>query len=244
MLTGLIVQNPNTYVRSFEYGWELFTDPDEPMDNHAFGPDALKGFINPDLIFYAQEDITNDYLIKPHDRPTNFEMIVTVLWQARLSCFDTKPNYFGSFGPESFLKGCRWKGIAINCAAIFRKSITDQGVCCSFNRESADKIFTESTYSRLISKLQQEEVSNAIENTTLPDWYSNNDEPKTRSGLNMGLTVMLDGYTNYMGTFSMNSDFEGYSMFIGQPEDFPLIKQKSVPLIPGHNNLVALSGKI
>jgi hypothetical protein len=42
----------------------------------------------------------------------------------------------------------------------------------------------------------------------------------------------------------MNSDFEGYSMFIGQPEDFPLIKQKSVPLIPGHNNLVALSGKI
>jgi hypothetical protein len=111
-------------------------------------------------------------------------------------------------------------------------------------RESADRIFTESTYSRLISKLQQEEVSNAIENTTLPDWYSNNDEPKTRSGLNMGLTVMLDGYNNYMGTFSMNSDFEGYSMFIGQPEDFPLIKQKSVPLIPGHNNLVALSGKI
>ena len=234
-----MVKNPTAYVKSFEYGADFFINPNFPMESHTFGLNSLIGFINQD----SNRTIINniDYLKQPHNRPANFEMIATLLWQAKLSCFDAKDN--PTF-PTTFIKECKWKGITIDCAAIFRKSITDQGVCCSFNRETADKIFTQSTYSELITKLQQDDYSQALKNATLPDWYINNGEPKTSSGNNMGLTVVLDGHTNYMGTFSLDSDFEGYSVFIGQPSDFPLIRQTSIPVVPGLNNLVALSGNI
>ena len=207
-------------------------------------PASLIGYINLDYVFEANPDYDTSYLIEPHNRPSNFEMIVSMLWQAQLPCFETKNSIYDSSGPAAFIKGCQWKGKPIECAAIFSKSVTDQGICCSFNRKSADKIFSESSFSTLVNKLQESDKNASIENTTLPDWYLNSGEPNTIPGINMGLTVMLDGHTNYLGTFSLDTDFEGYSLFIGEPSNFPLMNQKSVPVIPGHSNLISLSGEL
>ena len=241
IIRGLIVENPTAYISTFRNGYELFSGLNSIIDSLFFDSYSLIGFIDPDYLYI---DSAGYDLIGPHNNPSNFEMIVSMLWQAQLPCFETRKSPLDQPGSTAFLKRCQWKGKPIDCAAIFRRSITDQGICCSFNRESADNIFSKSTYSTLVNNLQESDKNASLENTSLPEWYTTNGEPKSTPGTNMGLALMLDGHTNFLGSFSVGSDYQGYSLFIGEASDFPLMNLKSVPVIPGHSNSISISGKL
>ncbi len=104
------------------------------------------------------------------------------MWYGHLPCFDIAGITSDHKGQNSMLKYCAWKGIPIPCAAIFDTFPTDKGICCSFNMQSADKIFRESRFTKIIKKLQNRGKSRAFDDTEKPDWYKRANEPKTRSG--------------------------------------------------------------
>jgi hypothetical protein len=50
--------------------------------------------------------------------------------------------------------------------------------------KAADQIFLEKGYSSLIQNLQDYDKQHSFQNTSLPDWYTLDDEPKSQPGTN------------------------------------------------------------
>jgi hypothetical protein len=80
------------------------------------------------------------------------------------------------------LRNILFEGIEIPCAAIFKTFPTDRGMCCSFNMKAADEIFQEKSYSSFIQNLQDYDKGFSFQNTSLPDWYTLANEPKSQAG--------------------------------------------------------------
>ena len=68
------------------------------------------------------------------------------------------------------IKKCMWRGKPINCAAIFKMQPTDQGMCCSFNKEKADKMFRAGRYRENLKKMIAQDETNSVGDSKLPDW--------------------------------------------------------------------------
>ena len=132
------------------------------------------------------------------------------------------------------MKQCKWKGKEIACSSIFRKVATDNGICCGFNIKEADKIFAESRYTTLVTELETTEKKYAIENSSLPLWYIQKNEPKSQAGTNMGLTVVLDAHSDQLSEFSISSDFQGFTASIFAQGDFPLTHLNEFQIKPGY----------
>ena len=63
------------------------------------------------------------------------------------------------------IKKCMWRGKPIDCAAIFKMQPTDQGMCCSFNKERADEMFKDGRYKDSLMKLTAQDDINSIKDS-------------------------------------------------------------------------------
>ena len=68
------------------------------------------------------------------------------------------------------IKKCLWRGRPVSCAAIFTKQPTDQGMCCSFNKEKAEDMFTEGRYQDHLMKMTAQDATQARGGSRLPEW--------------------------------------------------------------------------
>jgi amiloride-sensitive sodium channel len=170
----------------------------------------------------------------------------SILWYSKLPCFDIDGKTSEVDGESGLLKLCKWKGRTIPCSKIFKKVLSDQGVCCAFNTDVADKIFIKSTYTETIKELQEKEEVLAFKarNLTRWDWFLKNKEPKSQSGSRMGLTLVLDAHSDLLTEYSMSSDFKEIVAAIIPPGDFPLLSQNPIKLKPGHNNMISVTATV
>ena len=175
------------------------------------------------------------------DFTAGFNVAFSSLWHSKLPCFDTQGISALTEGERGILKQCKWKGIQVPCSGIFTTFPTDRGMCCSFNIKAAEDIFSESQFSALVKQLQADDYNTSFENSILPDWYNQNNEPTAQPGINMGLEVILDAHSNVVESFSINNDFEGFTGLITDPGDFPLTNLRGFNIKAGHYNLVAIS---
>ena len=67
-------------------------------------------------------------------------------------------------------KNCMWKGRKLSCSAIFAMQPTDEGMCCSFNKEKAEEMFRESRYQEQIVRLTDQDKKKSREDSTVPQW--------------------------------------------------------------------------
>jgi acid-sensing ion channel, other len=172
--------------------------------------------------------------------------IISVLWYSKLPCFDIKGKTSEVDGETGLLKLCKWKGRTIPCSKIFKKVLTDEGICCAFNKYDADKIFMKSTYTATIQEFQEKEEVLAFKakNLTGWDWYLKNKEPKSQSGSRMGLTLVLDAHSDMLTEYTISSDFKDIVAAIIPPGDFPLLSQNPIKLKPGHNNMISVTAAV
>ena len=166
---------------------------------------------------------------------------LSTLWYSRLPCFDVEGITSEEDGEKTMIKICKWKGKVVPCSKIFKKVATDSGICCAFNMKEADELFVKSKYRTLVKGIQEEERKLAFKPKVPFDWYEKNSEPKSQAGIKMGLSVVLDAHTDFIEDFSMNSDFQGFTAMVLSPGDFPLTNLNDFEIMPGHNNLVALT---
>ena len=234
----------------------------------AFNWMLLQSLLNPDTaleMHFAENNLANmlrmmsdyEYQSEIQSQAENFKSnelkdltktmhsidgMLSALWYSKLPCYDIDQVTSEMDGEAGLLKLCKWKGKKIPCFKIFKKVTTDQGICCAFNMEQADKIFVESEYTTTIKRLQKEEEELAFPggNLTGWDWYLRNKEPQSQSGNKMGLTVVLDAHTDLILEHTINTDFKEITAAIIPPGDFPLTSQNPIKIKPGHNNMIAL----
>ena len=65
---------------------------------------------------------------------------------------------------------------------------------------------------------------------------------KTSEGINNGLRLILDLHSNRVSFGSLETEFSAFSVFLARPDDFPMMKRKSLKLEPGQEHFVEISG--
>lgn len=167
---------------------------------------------------------TFQYIFYLMNMTKSYKSWLSQLWHSSLPCFDTKNVTAAWDGERSLLKLCKWKGKTVPCSAIFNKVLTDFGFCCAFNAKAADEIFNGKTFTNLIKDLQDNDRKGSFENSSLPNWFKNNNEPKSLSGSSTGLMIVIDAHTDQLSSGSVDYDFKGFlGLISAKGEDFGLV---------------------
>ena len=127
---------------------------------------------------------------------------------------------------DHMLVSCEVAGQKTNCSNLFTRVPTDSGMCCAINWKNALRT---SEYKRLVESMQ-----NSTANSTV----------LSQSGEKSGLRLILDLHSNRVSFGTLNQDFNAFKVFIGQPEEFPVVKQRSLKLQPGREHFVELNAEV
>lgn len=176
------------------------------------------------------------------DQTVGYPGFFSSMWYSTLPCFDIKGVTAEEDGTRSLLRYCEWKGTPISCAAIFNTFPTDRGMCCSFNIDSADEIFSGNIFPGLINSLDSQDRNNTFTNPNPPKSYIANGEPTVQPGQNKGLFLILDAHTDLFSPSSVDSDNEGFVGLIHPHGAFPFTMLEGFKIQPGSLNTVELSG--
>ena len=87
----------------------------------------------------------------------------------------------------------------------------------------------ESEYSKLVEEMQD---------------GHNVDRVKTKVGRKRGLRLTLDLHSNNVGFGTLNKDFNAFNVFIGVPEEFPVLRERGLKLQPGREHFLELSAQV
>ena len=170
-----------------------------------------------------------------------YQSMFNLLWYSQLPCNDISGITSSSKDESSFVKRCYWKKNPISCNAIFQKRPTDGGMCCSFNIEKAEKILKESQYTNAIAARQRFDSKNAFETNRKPNWYEKNNEPKTKAGIENGLTLVFDAHSDRISSGSVVDNFRGVPILVDGQNKFPMIKMSGIRARSGFENSVSIN---
>ena len=124
------------------------------------------------------------------------------------------------------LVSCKVAGKKTNCSSYFTRVPTDSGMCCALHWKNT---LSMSEYRRLVESMQA-----STANHTVP----------SQSGEKNGLRLVLDLHSNRVSFGTLNQDFNAFKVFIGQPAEFPVVKQRSLKLQPGREHFVELKAQV
>ena len=137
------------------------------------------------------------------------------------------------------LKGCIWKGVDMPCSKVFEMVPTDQGMCCAFNLDKAEKMFKNGNFREMVQKMQQRDMNLSFDR--VPSSLNENIDLTPEAGLSKGLQVILDAHSNLLAGGSVPEDFDGFYAIIESKDQYPMTSRKSILLRPGHDNYVSLT---
>jgi hypothetical protein len=60
------------------------------------------------------------------------------------------------------------------------------------------------------------------------DWYKETKEPKSQAGEGGGLSIFIDSHSNTLREMSVDTDFNGFTVLLSPPSEFPLTNQGSM----------------
>ena len=124
------------------------------------------------------------------------------------------------------LVSCEVAGQQTNCSSLFTRVPTDSGMCCALNWKNT---LRNSDFKDLVESMQ--------DNTADSKMPSN-------SGEQSGLRLNLDLHSNRVSFGTLDKDYNAFKVFIGKPEEFPLLRQRSLKLQPGLEHFVELNAQV
>ena len=182
-----------------------------------------EGYIMTRLVNFFEE--RNSSMLYPN--------LFRLLWYTKIPCFDL----FNLTGDHAHvLKHCEWAGQPVPCGDLFQAIPTDVGICCSFNFNSSMK---ETIYAKLIRELKQEEMKHT--DTSHTSQSHERQIHKGRVGFEMGLKVAMDSHSNMASPATISSDGNAFQVYIGNPGEFPFLRNRAVQIQPGFENHVEVS---
>ena len=146
-----------------------------------------------------------------------------ILWESTLPCFGTPEK------GEHMLSSCQLAGSEVNCSDLFTKVPTDIGMCCALGIKDSLK---DSTYQQLVKELQEDETT------------TGKTEVKSKVGQRNGLRLTLDLHSNTVSFGTLDQEYNAFSVFIGHPAEFPMLRERSLKLQPGLEHFIDLSAVV
>ena len=101
------------------------------------------------------------------DIKRSYKKLFELLWYTRLPCFDIQGVTSKQKDEMSVVKRCYWRGQMVDCSSVFITRSTDRGMCCAFNQANAEQIFKNTSYRRVASFMQQQDIENSFATTNL-----------------------------------------------------------------------------
>ena len=183
-------------------------------------------FLNPekrvykDSIVRRKKETAKNYF-EASDMRTLYPELFRILWFSTLPCFEGE-----SKEKEQMLLSCELAGLKANCSELFKRVPTDSGICCALNAVDPLRV---SEYQSLIKEMQVKKRTQKV---------------KSRVGREVGLKLVLDLHSNTVSFGTLDQQHLAFNMFIGQPEEFPMMREKSLQLEPGKEHFVDLSATV
>ncbi|PNF17623.1 hypothetical protein B7P43_G07373 [Cryptotermes secundus] len=145
---------------------------------------------------------------------------------------------------HEMLKVCYYAGVAHNCSDIFNPSLTDEGLCCSFNKAKRDYIFRNP---RNLTDLNLTFPMNAT------DWNPETGYPPNTpagalpwrprgAGTHLGLSVVLDAEVKEF--YCSTSASIGFKLLLHNPVETPKIADYGLLLAPGREYRIKITPTI
>ena len=179
------------------------------------------------------------------DLERSFMPLFELFWYSQLPCSDVRGLTSEAKDELSFIKNCYWKEKQINCNAVFQKRPTNRGMCCSFNMEKAENILKDSKYKTAISKQQFKDSEHGFKDNKIVDdntqWFITNDEPKSKSGIHKGLTLVVDAHSDRLSSASVSDNFHGFPIIVEDSQNFPMIGFSGKRARPGFENNIEVN---
>ena len=101
-------------------------------------------------------------------------------------------------------------------------------MCCALNSEVT---FKDTLFGSLVTEAQGEEETEQR-------------KVKASSGLRAGLNLVLDLHSNRASFGTIADTSSGFSVFVGSPTEFPLLREEKIAIEPGKEHFLKLSGQV
>ena len=151
---------------------------------------------------------------------TLYPELFRILWESTLPCFSEENE------EEHMMLSCQLAGVKVNCSDFFIRVPTDSGMCCALNVQDS---LRESVYQSLVRKMQGDQKREKV---------------RSHHGRKNGLQLILDLHSNTVSFGTLDQQNNAFSLFIGEPAQFPMMQDKSVRLQPGREHYVDLSATV
>ena len=100
-------------------------------------------------------------------------------------------------------------------------------MCCALNSEVT---FKDTLFGSLVTEAQGEETETR--------------KVKASSGLRAGVSLVLDMHSNRASFGTIADTSSAFSVFIGSPTEFPVLKEDKIAIEPGKEHFLKLSGQV
>ena len=112
------------------------------------------------------------------------------------------------------------------CSKVFEMVPTDQGMCCAFNLNKAEKMFKDGKFREMVQKLQLRDMNLSFDKVSSS--LDKNIDLTTEAGISKGLQVILDAHSNLVAGGSVPGDFYGFYAIIESKDQYPMMSRKSI----------------
>ena len=183
-------------------------------------------FLNPEKDKYKEDliqktkEIAKSYF-EASDMQSLYPELFRILWFSTLPCFGGE-NKDG----DHMLLSCGLAGSKVNCSDLFKRVPTDSGMCCALNVVDSLRV---SEYQSLIKEMQGDKRTHEV---------------KSQVGEENGLRLVMDLHSNSVSFGTVDQQHLAFDLFIGQPEQFPMMRERSLHLQAGKEHFVELSATV
>ena len=102
-------------------------------------------------------------------------------------------------------------------------------MCCALNSDSALK---DSEYSKMVEEMQGK-----------GDGSVKKEKVAAKVGRNNGLRLTLDLHSDKISFGTIAEDFQAFTVFIGSPAEFPVLRERGIQIQPGHEHFLDIQGQ-
>lgn len=218
ILDTMVASNPGSFSAKMNASSTSSSSADLPGIDIFLNPNRTK---ERDMIAARKQTIAKNYF--DNANATVYPSLFDILWDSTLPCFQNEPETHA----DHLLLSCQLGGKNVPCSSLFIRVPTDTGMCCALNNVDA---LRDSEYKQLVRKQQGENRFRQSVNSTV--------------GQQKGLRLTLDLHSNMVSFGSLGQEYDAFKIFIGQPQEFPMIKERSLKLQPGREHFIELSAKV
>ena len=183
-------------------------------------------FLNPTKKKFVEEIIKEKQknaksYFRSVDWKSLYPELFKILWESTLPCYKIYKD------DEPMLLSCHFAGSEVDCSELFTKIPTDSGMCCALNNLNS---LRNSSYKELVKEMQNEALPKRMVTSQV--------------GEESGLRLTLDLHSNTVSFGTLNQEYEAFKVFVGDPAEFPMMRENSLKVEPGREHFVHLSATV